>query len=226
MSHMAILFLRVISPGLAMILALLGLETRGVNLLGWFLLLIGVAFCAGVVIVFWVRKEAFIGQAAGNKNMTDDARERSIWWILPGILVTFFAPPIELLYLSAILPRSLSMQASGMVLALFGTFLFAWAVMIVRRSWSRAAGVRKDGELIQIGPYHLIRHPVYAGCLFISLGICVGYSSLDGLLAIPLLLLPGLVVRIQKEERSMAKHFGKVYRQYAATTARLIPGIW
>jgi len=46
-SHYAVFFLLVISPMLAMLLALLGIETIPTNPLGWFLLLVGVINSAG-----------------------------------------------------------------------------------------------------------------------------------------------------------------------------------
>ncbi len=225
MSHMAILFLRLIAPGLAMLWALLELETRGANLLGWYLLLMGVAGCAGAVILYWVRKEP-ASRPAGDEIRIEEAGDRSIWLIVPGILIAFLAPPLELLYFSGMLPRTLLMQAAGINLALVGTILAAWAVMVVPGSFAARAGARTVRQLPRNGPYRLVRHPACSGCLFIALGICVGYSSLNGLLAIAVLLLPGFVFRIQREERSMAKHFGKQFREYRAATARLIPGIW
>ena len=52
MSQIAKFFLLVVAPILAMLLALLGVETIPANPLGWFLLLVGVVYIAGVVIVY------------------------------------------------------------------------------------------------------------------------------------------------------------------------------
>ena len=49
MSRLAIFFLMVVAPFLAICLALLGLETLGSNILSWFLLVLGVAYPAGGV---------------------------------------------------------------------------------------------------------------------------------------------------------------------------------
>ena len=59
MSRIAVFFLLVITPILAMLLALLGVETLPTNPLGWFLLLVGVIYSAGVIIVYSIRKERF-----------------------------------------------------------------------------------------------------------------------------------------------------------------------
>jgi hypothetical protein len=49
MSRAAIFFLLFIASGLSLILALLGLETLSKNLLGWVLLIIGIAYPAGTI---------------------------------------------------------------------------------------------------------------------------------------------------------------------------------
>ncbi|MBE3068100.1 MAG: hypothetical protein IMZ73_11855, partial [Chloroflexi bacterium] len=59
MSRPAILFMLVVAPVLAICLALLGLETLGSNILGWFLLVLGIAYPAGGVIYYFIRGEPF-----------------------------------------------------------------------------------------------------------------------------------------------------------------------
>jgi protein-S-isoprenylcysteine O-methyltransferase Ste14 len=81
-------------------------------------------------------------------------------------------------------------------------------------------------ELVQRGPYRIIRHPAYAGYLLMAFGISLGYSSIVGLIAIPVLLLPGLVYRMELEEKFLAGYFGETYHQYFRITKRLLPGIW
>lgn len=71
-----------------------------------------------------------------------------------------------------------------------------------------------------------MRHPAYAAYLLMSLGVGLGYSSLIGIFSVLILLLPAMIYRVRVEERLLAEQFGQCYRDYAARTARLIPGIW
>ena len=80
--------------------------------------------------------------------------------------------------------------------------------------------------LVTGGPYRWVRHPGYSGFLLVALGMALGYSSLIGLIAIPLLLLPGLVYRIKVEEDRLSDQFRDDYRAYANRSKKLIPGIW
>jgi protein-S-isoprenylcysteine O-methyltransferase Ste14 len=79
---------------------------------------------------------------------------------------------------------------------------------------------------VQSGPYRLIRHPAYAGYMLMAVGISLGYSSLAGLASMLVILLPGLIYRMQVEERLLRVFFRDAYRQYAVRVKRIIPGIW
>jgi protein-S-isoprenylcysteine O-methyltransferase Ste14 len=59
-----------------------------------------------------------------------------------------------------------------------------------------------------------------------ALGLCIGYSSLIGLIAIPILLIPGLSFRMKVEERMLSEEFRDDYWAYARRAKKLIPGIW
>jgi protein-S-isoprenylcysteine O-methyltransferase Ste14 len=219
-------FLLVIAPALAILLALLGVVTLRTNPLGWFLLLVGVAYAAGVVIVYGIRRERFWESPLGGATTQEERSDRSYWLITAGMLATFYLPPVEYFYFEAVLPRTGWMKAIGAGLIILGTALFVWARRALQANYSGHVSVKSEQTLIQSGPYRFIRHPAYAGYLLMALGISLGYSSLAGLCAIPLLLVPGLVYRIRVEEKLLAAHFGEQFHQYSSRTARLIPGIW
>jgi len=226
MSRLAVLFLMVIVPALAICLALLGLETLHDNFLGWFLLLLGIAYPAGGVIYYFIRREPFWKSVGGGETAREEKGDRSFWLILPGFLAVFFAPPIELLYLPEFLPRSLGMQLAGLVLILLAVMIRVWARLHIRGLYSGHVEVQAGHQLVQSGPYRFIRHPGYTGLLLMTLGVAVGYSSLIGLIAIPVLLLTGLAYRMKVEEGLLTGQFGEAYRIYARNTKKLIPGIW
>lgn len=226
MSRLAIFFLMGVAPALAISLALLGLETLRDNFLGWFLLAFGVAYPAGGVIYYFIRREPFWRSFSSGKAAREEKGDRSFWLILPGMLVVFFAPPIELMYLPEILPRSCGMQIAGLTLILLALAMRVWTRAHIRGLYSGHVEVQAGHRLVQSGPYRFIRHPGYAGFLLMALGLCVGYSSVIGLIAIPVLLLPGLAYRMRVEERLLSEQFGDEYRDYARKSKKLIPGVW
>ncbi len=226
MSRIAIFFLVVIALGLAFVIGWLGWATVQTNLLGWFLLLVGAAYLIGVVIVYWFRKERFWGPRAGGAMMKEENNDRSFWLIVIGMTAVFFLPPIEYLFLSAVLPRMDWMQVTGLTLIALGSALFIWARRTLGKFYSGHVSVVEGQPLAQSGPYRFIRHPAYAGYILIALGLSIGYSSLAGFAAILFLLLPAVIYRLRVEDKLLAEHFGRQFNQYAVKVARLIPGIW
>ncbi len=99
--------------------------------------------------------------------------------------------------------------------------LWVWARLTFgRRSFYLAANPSKGG-LVTSGPYHFIRHPVYAAvCLSVWAGALAPHSLTALLLAA--LVTAGTLLRIFCEERLLVERFPE-YRQYGASTKRLIP---
>ena len=226
MSRPAILFMLLVAPVLAICLALLGLETLGSNILSWFLLVLGVAYPAGGVIYYFIRREPFWKSAGRGEAAREEKGDRSFWAILAGFLAVFFAPPIEWMYLPAVLPRILWMQIAGLALILAAVALRIWARAHIRGLYSGHVEVQVGHRLVQSGPYRFVRHPGYTGFLLMTLGVVIGYSSLIGLVALPVLLLPGLAYRMKVEERLLIEQFGEEYRAYTSRSKKLIPGVW
>ncbi len=226
MSRAAIGFLVVVSPALALVLACLGLETAGQNMLGWALIVLGAGYPAGAIVLFWIRRTTFWRAADPGAPVVEEIGDRSFWLIIPGALAVFFMPPIEFLYQPAILPRTIVMEVAGAVVLLLGVSLASWARWALRSSYCGHLQIAVTLRLVTRGPYRRIRHPSYAGLMLMALGVSLGYSSLLGLAALPVLLLPGLAYRITVEERMLGSHFGSEFFNYARRTHRLFPGIW
>jgi protein-S-isoprenylcysteine O-methyltransferase Ste14 len=226
MSRPATIFLLIVAPSLAILLALLGLETLHSNLLGWFLLLTGIVYTVGIVIDAYVRKEEFWESNQSDNNFQEERGDRSFWPIALGIMAVFFLSPMEYLYFATFQPRTVWMESTGVALVLLGSTLFVWARRTLGRHYSGHVSVKKEQELVQSGPYRVIRHPAYAGYLFMALGLAFGYSSLSGFVSTLLILLPATVYRIRVEDKMLAEHFGTQFKKYTRKTKRMIPGIW
>ena len=224
MSRSAQFFLLVLAPALSLVLALLGVETLSDNVMGWPLLILGIAYPATAISAYCIRKVPF-WQAAG-RVLHEEQGDRSFWGILPGMIGAFFASPLEYMYMGALLPRSMTLQIAGLALLAVGTALGAWARYALRGSHSGHVQVTAEQALVIRGPYCLMRHPSYAGFLLVAAGVAVGYSSLLGLAATGLLLLPALAHRIRVEETLLEHRFGDPYRLYRRRVRSLIPGIW
>jgi protein-S-isoprenylcysteine O-methyltransferase Ste14 len=90
------------------------------------------------------------------------------------------------------------------------------------RSW--AAGIlHKNAELTTVGPYRLLRNPLYAGSFLMMFGFCalLGYSI--GFLFILGPLLAIYVVKVRQEERLLGTRFAERWAEYARSTPRFLP---
>ena len=226
MSRPVKFFLAVLAPLLAALLAWLGWKTLPNYWMGGFLMVIGIIFFFGILITYWIRRIPFNDPNGESETTHEEKNDRSFWLILPGMLTAFFISPAEALWLPNWLPRTLLMQIISLALVIISVGFFISARRETRKNYSGHLRVTDTQELIQSGPYRFIRHPAYLSYIMMSLGIAMGYSSLIGVCAVPLILLPGFIFRIRVEEALLVKQFGQRYLDYAARTSRLFPKIW
>jgi protein-S-isoprenylcysteine O-methyltransferase len=116
--------------------------------------------------------------------------------------------------------------ALGLAVFAAGLALRAWAVRELGRFFKFTVVVQADHQVVDSGPYRLIRHPSYTGLLMAALGLGI---SLGTWLSIPLCLAPPLIgfgLRLTHEEQVLADELGEPYRAYMRRTWRLIPGVW
>jgi protein-S-isoprenylcysteine O-methyltransferase Ste14 len=226
MSRAAVFFLVIVTLGLTVLLAWLGLLTLRSNLLGWFLLISGSIYFFGIIIVYWIRGIQFWRPRAKGEMLKEEHGDWSFWLITIGMIAAFYLPPLEYLFVPAVLPHTVWMQIVGLLVISVGAFLFVWARRVLGHFYSGHVSVIEGQPLVQRGPYRIIRHPAYMGYLLISLGISLGFSSLSGFAAVIFILLPSVVYRLRVEDGLLAEHFGEAFKTYANKTKRLIPFVW
>lgn len=113
-----------------------------------------------------------------------------------------------------------------------GTLLFAGGILLLWRShadldvsFSPNLELMEDHELVTVGVYEQIRHPMYAA------HILWGVSQpllIPNWLAGPLALVAAVGIylnRVDREEEMMLHRFGEAYRRYQKRTSRLLPRI-
>jgi protein-S-isoprenylcysteine O-methyltransferase Ste14 len=90
------------------------------------------------------------------------------------------------------------------------------------RSWA-AGTLHKHTEVTTVGPYALVRHPLYVGSMLMIAGFCIliGQGGFVWLIAGTFSLL--FLAAVNHEERALAAQFGAAWTNYAAATPRFIP---
>ena len=93
-------------------------------------------------------------------------------------------------------------------------------------NWSITLEVREKHQLVTHGIYRWVRHPMYLALFLYSAGQALVLPNwlVGPSYGFAMVLL--FALRVGREERMMHEEFGKDYEAYAATTRRLLPGIW
>ncbi len=101
----------------------------------------------------------------------------------------------------------------GLVMVLLGTAMRSWAAGILH----------KNAQLTTVGPYQLIRNPLYLGSFLMMFGFCTLLGDPKNFLIIlgPVLLI--YIVKVRQEERLLASRFPEQWPGYVATTPRFVP---
>ncbi|WP_052411374.1 methyltransferase family protein [Streptomyces sp. NRRL S-118] len=121
-------------------------------------------------------------------------------------------------------------RATSTLIALPGVWagmaLRHWAVATLGEYFRGTVDVRPGQPVIRTGPYRHLRHPSYAGGLLMV--ACAGFA-LDHPRAHLVFFgctLAGMLHRIRAEDVVLISALGPRYAEYAARTARLVPGVW
>jgi protein-S-isoprenylcysteine O-methyltransferase Ste14 len=124
-----------------------------------------------------------------------------------------------------VVPATVAWTWVGAILTLAGILCAILARYTLGRNWSAVVTVKQDHELIQYGPYRVVRHPIYSSFLLAILGTAIAFGRLRDFLALLLSTL-GWKIKSLGEERFMQNQFGDRYAEYMRRVRGLIPFVW
>ena len=114
----------------------------------------------------------------------------------------------------------------GIALMLVGAALRTYAIRVLGRYFVITVAVGPDQQVVERGPYRLIRHPSYTGALLSLLGFGLVLTNWASLAAIIVGNAVGFSYRVMVEERVLARALGQPYITYMRRTRRLIPHVF
>lgn len=91
------------------------------------------------------------------------------------------------------------------------------------QQWRFDAGLSVDHQLVTIGPYRFIRHPIYCSMLCLGLGIGLMITPWLFFVLSIALLIGGTEIRVRIEDKMLASHFGERFRQYQRRIPAYVP---
>jgi protein-S-isoprenylcysteine O-methyltransferase Ste14 len=120
--------------------------------------------------------------------------------------------------------RTLPLAILSVSIVLLGLYVLIWALRTLGSNWNPTAHGTEDQELVQVGPYRHIRHPMYTGLLAMVLGSAIAYGHLLGVLILAVFI-AGLCVKAKQEELILKRTIGRPYEEYWNKTKAFIPFI-
>ncbi len=171
---------------------------------------------------------------AGYKTVVSESRKYSIWLsvFICYEVFTFFSYinvrslnyyPQLLTWADLDLP--LGLRILGAVLALVGLVLFVWIHRTLGDNLSATLRIKDNHTLVTVGPYALIRHPMYSA--FYLLHIAVFFLTANWFIGVTWMIGLSLIIllRVSREEAMLLERFGEDYRTYMRRTGKFLPPI-
>ncbi|NVN00345.1 isoprenylcysteine carboxylmethyltransferase family protein [Arthrobacter sp. SDTb3-6] len=121
------------------------------------------------------------------------------------------------------LPRSAG--ALGLALEAAGLCLRLWSMRTLGGSYTRTLQTNENQQVVDTGPYRVIRHPGYLGSLLAWTGCAVASGSVPTVLSVAGLLAAAYRRRIGVEEELLRRKLPG-YAEYAGRTKKLVPLLW
>jgi protein-S-isoprenylcysteine O-methyltransferase Ste14 len=138
-----------------------------------------------------------------------------------GGVIAFIANPHWMAWASLSVPSWIPWI--GVALGIMVVPFLYWVFTTLGANVSETVLTKHRHQLVTIGPYHWMRHPLYTGAiaLFVSIGL-MAVNWFIVLWAVVALIAVRLVV-IPREEAQLVATFGDAYRRYRGGTGSLLP---
>jgi protein-S-isoprenylcysteine O-methyltransferase Ste14 len=176
--------------------------------------------CWGVVIAFWV-----VSAFSVKRTRAQQSLPHRLFYLGLTALAAFLLNGTARIFNwnRAVLPHAVVTGILGDFLVLIGLFVAIWARVTLGGNWSARVTLKENHELIERGPYRLIRHPIYSGLLLMLLGTAVLVRQVGGFVVL-VFCLCGFWVKLRQEETLLTKYLPG-YSEYMRRTKALVPFI-
>lgn len=150
---------------------------------------------------------------------------------LPGRLLYLFLAVVvavllkrglrEVNFARVVLPHTFWIGILADAIVLAGLVIAVWARAVLGGNWSARVALKVDHELIQRGPYRVVRHPIYSGLLLMVLGTAILGGRVSGFVAFFICFCASWI-KLRQEEALLTKRLPG-YSEYKARTKALVP---
>lgn len=178
--------------------------------------------CWFVVIAYWI----WSARRVKAPKLCESLAKRFLVHWLPLIVAIALLGPGEWFGRSWLreqfVPHTTLVYSIGLALCVAGVALAIWSRAILGANWSAQVQIKQGHELIQRGPYALIRHPIYTGLILLFAGNAVMVGDWRGVIAVAIVVV-SFWRKYLLEEKLMTQEFGQAYLDYHKRSYPLFP---
>ena len=172
--------------------------------------------------------EILLNLTRRSRSKTGTKEDRStlgIIWLVIAVSVTAGVFVAQNFRASA-LPHGRMFASAGVVVLVAGLILRWWAIITLGRFFTVDVTIERDHELVERGPFRIVRHPSYTGVLLAFVGLGLSLGNWAALLVILIPIGAAFVHRMNVEEDALSRALGPRYAEYIKRTKRLVPFIY
>jgi protein-S-isoprenylcysteine O-methyltransferase Ste14 len=163
-----------------------------------------------------------------SRSRTGTKQDRSTLKVVWLVIIASVAAGIYVAkhWSAAALPYERSFALAGVVLFLAGLLLRWWAIITLGRFFTVDVTIEKDHELVERGPFRMVRHPSYTGVLLAFAGFALSLGNWAALLIVLVPIGATFIHRMNVEEDALSGALGPEYTNYMRRTKRLVPFVY
>ena len=111
----------------------------------------------------------------------------------------------------------------GLILFSFGGIWLLWSRWRLGKWFSTKFAIKKGHQIIKLGPYKVVRHPIYLGICLTIWGATLALDSLATLIILAIPIPITLYLNTVKEEKLFLQEMTAEYQKYQQEVPRLFP---
>jgi protein-S-isoprenylcysteine O-methyltransferase len=178
--------------------------------------------------LIYLISEALLTLTRRSRSRSGTKQDRSTLGVIWLVIAVSIAAGIYVAthWRAGALPHGRLFEITGVVLFAVGLLLRWWAIVTLGRFFTVDVTIEKDHELVERGPFRLVRHPSYTGVLLAFVGFALTLRNWGALLVILVPIFAAFIHRMNVEEEALSRALGSRYAEYMARTKRLIPLVY
>jgi protein-S-isoprenylcysteine O-methyltransferase len=178
--------------------------------------------------VVYLISELLLTVTRRSRSRTGTKQDRSTLLVVWLVIMVSVAAGIYVAkhWPAAALPHHRSFMFAAVALFVTGLLLRWWAIITLGRFFTVDVAIEPDHELIERGPFRMVRHPSYTGVLLAFVGLALTLGNWAALLAILVPIGAAFIHRMNVEENALSGALGPRYTDYMRRTNRLVPFLY